>query len=177
MLPGIVGRQVELAGAAGDDRAAADAGQPLVVGQQLAGLAHGLVEHGDALLDLADDGVQCLLVDLRAGAQRRQCLALAFQFLDQVGLEVGAAGDVNDLEQRGQRDMVLLGMILAEEVFQPIEQVLQAQECPDAFVERVFVQNQVLCPCRAPGGPVRGAGPVRNVARGTPEGAGWTVSE
>ena len=44
LLPGVVGRQVELAGPAGDADAAADAHQPVVRRQRLAGLALHLVE-------------------------------------------------------------------------------------------------------------------------------------
>jgi hypothetical protein len=58
LLPGVVGRQVELAGAAGDADAAADAHQPVVAGQRLAGLALQLVEAVEGVVDAPDDGVQ-----------------------------------------------------------------------------------------------------------------------
>ena len=58
VLPGVVGRQVELAGAAGDADAAADAHEPVVLGQRLAGLAGQVVQRGEAAIELADDLVE-----------------------------------------------------------------------------------------------------------------------
>ncbi len=46
---------------------------------------------------------------------------------------------------------MLQGVILAEKIIQPIEQVFQAQESPDAFVKRIFVQNQWVYPCNRAG--------------------------
>ncbi|MNT32097.1 hypothetical protein D3C72_1679590 [compost metagenome] len=111
-----------------------------------------MVQRGNALFDLGNDVGQRVLVDLRIGAQRRERLALALQFLDQVGLEVGAAGHVDDLEDRRNGHVMLLRVNLPEEIIQPIEQVFQAQERPDAFVERIFVQDQGRYPCCAPRG-------------------------
>ena len=58
VLPGVIGRQVELAGAARNADAAADAHEPVVLGQRLAGLAGQVVERGEVAIELAHDLVQ-----------------------------------------------------------------------------------------------------------------------
>jgi hypothetical protein len=107
LLPGVVSRQVELAGAAGDADAAADAHQPVVAGQRLARLALQLVEAVVAAVDAADHCVERGLGDVRVAAVAHQLAAVALEFLQQVRLEVGTRGDVHDLEERGEREVVV----------------------------------------------------------------------
>jgi hypothetical protein len=65
----------------------------------------------DGLLDLVERAGERLLGDVGIVAEGQQDLALALEFLHQVELEVGAAGDIEDLEQRHQRDVMLLGTL------------------------------------------------------------------
>jgi hypothetical protein len=55
------------------------------------------------LFDVAQHARQRFLGNVRVVAERQQHLLLPLQFLQQVGLEVGAARDLEDLEQRQQR--------------------------------------------------------------------------
>jgi hypothetical protein len=61
------------------------------------------------LLDFVERAGQGLFGNLRVVAEGQQDLALAFEFLDQVELEVGAAGHFKDLEQGDEGDMVFEG--------------------------------------------------------------------
>ena len=71
----------------------------------------------------------------------RQRLLLPLELLQQVGLEVGAAGDIEDLEQRQQRGVVLERVVLAGEEVHALVQVLQAQQGADALVQRELVAD------------------------------------
>jgi hypothetical protein len=65
---------------------------------------------------------------------------LALQFLQQVGLEVRAPGDLEDLEQRQQRDVVVERVGARDEMARALKQILQAQQGPNALVERVLIR-------------------------------------
>jgi hypothetical protein len=60
---------------------------------------------------------------------------MAVQLLEQVALEVGPRGHVHDLEDRGQRKVVVHRCVAWHQLAQPVEQVLQPQHRADAFVE------------------------------------------
>src|SRR5205085_440647 len=77
--------------------------------------------------------------DVRIVAKGAQHLLLALELLQEVGLQVGAAGNFHYLEQRQQRDVMILRARLADEMARAPEQVLESQESPDTFVERVLV--------------------------------------
>ena len=68
-------------------------------------------------------------------------MLLALELLQQVGLEIGASGDLQDLEQRQQRYMVIERVGARDEMARALEQILQAQQGPDALVERILVRN------------------------------------
>ena len=87
-----------------------------------------------------------VLGDVGVVAERQQHLLLALELLQQVGLQVGAARHLHDLEQREQRHVVVVRLGARDEVARALEQVLQAQQRPDALVERVLVGDHVL-PC------------------------------
>ena len=70
-----------------------------------------------------------------------QHLLLALEFLQQVGLEVGAPGDFQDLEQRQQRDVMIERIGARDEMTRTLEQILQAQQGPDALVKRVLIRD------------------------------------
>jgi hypothetical protein len=69
-------------------------------------------------------------------------LLLAFEFLQQVGLEVGAAGHFQHVEDRRERDVVLQRMLLVHKELEFLVQVLQPQQRANPLVERVFVDDQ-----------------------------------
>ena len=81
------------------------------------------------------------------GLLRNGDLLLALEFL-QVGLEIGAARDLHDLEQREQRDVMVVRLGARDEVARALEQVLEAQERADALVERVLVRDHLPANCR-----------------------------
>jgi hypothetical protein len=70
-----------------------------------------------------------------------QHLLLAFEFLQQVGLEVGAPGDFQYFEQRQQCDVVVERVGARNEMARALEQILQAQQGPDALVKRVLIRD------------------------------------
>jgi hypothetical protein len=57
----------------------------------------------------------------------------------QVGLQIGTGRDFEDLEQRQKRSMVAVGMLLATEIQQLVEQVFEPQQRSNALAERIFV--------------------------------------
>ena len=138
--PVVVGRKVELARAAGDPGALLDGHQPIVFPQVLADAALHRKQRRGRLLDVAQHARERVLRDLGVVAERQQHLLLALEFLQQVGLQVGAAGDLEDLEQRQQRDVMIERVGPRDEMPRALEQVLQAQEGPDALVKRVFIR-------------------------------------
>ena len=68
---------------------------------------------------------------------------MTLELLDQVHLQVGAAGYLEYFEHRQQHDMVLAPPRLLDEMGSLLEQILQAQQGPDALVERIFVGNHI----------------------------------
>ena len=91
------------------------------------------------LFDFVKCAGQRLFGDFGVVAEGEQRLALALEFLDQVHLEVGPAGDFKNLEQRDEGCMMLGRSIFLREIRGFLEQVLETQECADALVERIFV--------------------------------------
>ena len=144
----MVGGQVEFADAAGDRGATLDAHQPVVLAQVVANLALHVEQRRRGLLDLVERAGEGRLGDVGVVAEGQQDLALPLEFLHEVELQVGAAGDIEYLEQRHQRDMMLQRAIGADEVPRLVEQVLQAQQCANALVQRIFVGDHAA-PCRA----------------------------
>jgi hypothetical protein len=96
---------------------------------------------GGGLLDVAQHAGQRLFGYVRVVAERKQHLLLAFEFLQQVGFEVGAPGYLEYFEQRQERDMMVERIGARDEMARALEQILQAQQGPDALVERILVRN------------------------------------
>ena len=69
-------------------------------------------------------------------------LPLTFQVFQDVGFELGAGGHFDDLEQSGQCKVVVQRVCAAHQLAQAVEQLLQAQVSANAFVKRVFVEDQ-----------------------------------
>ena len=64
---------------------------------------------------------------------------LAFQFLQQFGLQIGAAGHFKNLEESDQCGMVIHFMVKHGVVRHACKQILQAQQSAHFFIERKFV--------------------------------------
>ncbi|MBV6406456.1 MAG: hypothetical protein EFKGCFLK_00001 [Rhodocyclaceae bacterium] len=147
MQPVVIGRQVEFADAAGYRGTALDAHQPVVLPQVMADLALHVEQRGGGLLDFIERAGKRRLGNVGVVAEGKQDLPLALEFLHEVELEVGAAGDIEDLEQRDQGDVVFLRPLRSDEVPGFVEQVLQAQQSANALVKRIFVGDHAV-PCR-----------------------------
>ncbi|MNT19151.1 hypothetical protein D3C72_1543950 [compost metagenome] len=141
-LPGKVGRQVEFTGAPRDDGAATDAHQPFIVADILPRLALRRHQGTADTVEFTEDGVQGFRFHVRIAAVTEQALALALEFLQQVGLQVGATRHFEHIENSCQGNMVLHCMLLLDEELEFVVQVFQPQQGTYAFVERVFVDNQ-----------------------------------
>ncbi len=74
----------------------------------LAGLRE---QAGVDAVDLGEQRVEGLASIAGLSLQRRQQLPLTLELLQDVGLEIGARGDVGDLEQREQRRVVRGGRL------------------------------------------------------------------
>jgi hypothetical protein len=145
LLPGVIGRQVEFAGAARDDGAAADAHEPFIVADVLAGLALG--GRGRCWpVDFGQDGVEHLGLDIGIGLVGQQDLLLPFQLLQQVGLEVRASGDLQHFKNGGKGDVMLMRAFLVQEEDEFLVEVFQSQQRANTLIERVFVDDQSMIP-------------------------------
>ncbi len=144
--PVVIGRHVELADAAGN------AARLLMLishsfSRRYWPILPAIAEQrGTGLLDLVERAGQRFFGNLGIVAKRQQHLALALQFLHQVDLEIGAAGDVEDLEQGDQRDVMFLRTLAAQEMTGLVEQILETQQRADALVERIFVGDHAAGP-------------------------------
>ena len=74
----------------------------------------------------------------------RAAPASALQLLQQVRLEVRAARDLHDLEQREQRHVVVVRLGARDEVARTLEQILEPQQRADALVQRILVGDHAL---------------------------------
>ena len=90
--------------------------------------------------------VQGLGCDRRIAAETLEVLALALQLLHQVGLEIRAAGDVEDVEQREDRDMMFRRVGPGREVLDLVVEILEPEQSPDPFVQRKFVADHNVRP-------------------------------
>ena len=141
--PVMVGGQIKLAGATGDSGALLDRHQPIVVAKMLADFPR-LREQAPACdVDLGEHRIERPRLDRGVMLEWRKQLALPFQLLQDVGLEVGARGDVHDLEQREKSRMVIGGRSLAGEEQGAAVQILQPHQRADALIERVLIPDHV----------------------------------
>ena len=140
-LPGVVGRQVKFAGAAGNAGAAAQAFEPVVLAQFLAQFARGIGQVEQAFFELLEQALQDFGGDGRVAAVGGHGLALAVQVFENVGFEVRSAADVEDFKQRDQGEMVVQRVIALLQRKEAGKQMLQTQIGANFFVKRIFVQN------------------------------------
>ena len=99
--------QVELADAAGNRGALLDRHQPLVVAQMRADLSRLRQHFAGHAVDVRQKRVENVGVDRGIAAQASEQLLLPLELLQDVGLEIGARGDVGDLEERRERRVML----------------------------------------------------------------------
>ena len=112
----------------------------------LAGLALHLREPRQSLLDFAEHGFQRVLFDARIAAERRERLPLALELLHQIRLQIRAARNFGDFEQRGQCDVMFPGVFLSQKEREALEQIFEAQQRPDSLVEGILVKDQAGSP-------------------------------
>ena len=143
LQPVVIRGQVELADAAGNVGALPDAHQPLVLAQLLPDLARGLEQSRGGLVDLPQHVVERFLRHLGIVAQRLERVLLALQLLQQVGFEVGAPRHLEDLEDRKQRDVVLVRVVLVQEIVDALEQILEPQQRAHALAQWILVADHV----------------------------------
>ena len=115
--------------------------QPLVVAQVLADLAGLRQQLGGGAIDLGEQRIEHARLDCGVVAQRSEDLLLPLELLQDVGLEIGARGDVGDLEQRQQRRVVVLLAAAGREILDPSIDVLEPHHRAYALVQRMFVAD------------------------------------
>jgi hypothetical protein len=84
VLPGVVGRQVKLAGATWNPDPAADAHQPVVLGQRLTGLAGQAVERRKTAVKAFDHVLQNAFCDGRIAPESVEYVLLSVQVFEHV---------------------------------------------------------------------------------------------
>ena len=141
VLPSVVGGQVKTAGAARNTRTAADAHEPFVFGQSLACFAGQADQAANAVVHLRDDFIQHRFGNRGVAAVTVEYVLLFFQVLQHIRLQVCTRTHIHDLENGGESVVVLQCLLAGEQVAQALEQLLQSQVGPDAFVKGVFVQD------------------------------------
>ena len=112
----------------------------------LARLALHLRKPGERLLDFAEHGFERVLLDAGIAAERRERLTLPLEFLHQIGLQIRAARDFGDFEQRRQCDVMFPGVFLSQKEREALEQIFEAQQRPDSLVEGILVKDQAGSP-------------------------------
>src|SRR6185369_16702332 len=144
VLPGVVRRQVEFAGAPRNADPAADAHEPFVVRQRLACLARQQVQGREASFEFADDLVQHRFGNGWIAAITVEEVFLFFQVLHRIGLQVRARRHIHDFENRGECVVMIDRVRTRDQLPKAAEQVLQAQVGANAFVEGVFVEDHAV---------------------------------
>src|SRR5579863_1153712 len=112
----------------------------------LPGLALHLRKARKRLLDLAEHRFECVLFDAGIAAEGRERLALAFELLHQIRFQIRTPRDFGDFEQRRERDVMFPRIVLSQEERKALEQIFEAQQGADSFVERILVKDQARSP-------------------------------
>ena len=127
VAPSMIRGHVKLIGATWDIGPATDLHEPLVFAQMLACFADGLAQGGDRLFDLGKDARQSFKRDPWLVAKADHGLALALEFLQQVGLDIRAGSNLEDVEERQQRDMMVERIWPRNKVLEFSEQILESK--------------------------------------------------
>ena len=90
-----------------------------------------LAVHGQqqrtGLLDFVEGTGEGVLGNLGVVAEGKQYLALTFEFLHQIEFQFGAAGDLENFEQRDKRDVVLHGTFCSSEMSDLVKKIFEPQ--------------------------------------------------
>ena len=105
----------------------------------LSHLARQLMDAQMRRLDTGNHRFQRAPLDVRVAAQCSEHGLLTVEFLQQIGLEVGACRHLGQLEQRQERGMMGVPQRRRRIDVETLEQVFQPQQGADALGERVFV--------------------------------------
>jgi len=97
-------------------------------------------EGGAGPFDMLHQRCDALRIDLLDG-QREQGRTLAVELLHQVELEVGAPGDVGELEERDERGVVIVAVLALEEMGPAPPDVFEPQQGADALGEGKFEED------------------------------------
>ena len=146
MLPGVIGRQVEFAGATRYADAAANGREPFVLGKGMADFSLHLLQLRKAVLYFVQRLQERRFGNGGVALVAGKALLLAIQIAHDFGLEVGAAGYIEDFEQRDQGKVVVNGLVALLQMRKTVKQPLQPQPGADAFIEGVFVQDHLAVP-------------------------------
>src|SRR5512146_1274386 len=141
MLPVVIGRKVEFAYATGYAGPLFDRHEPLVIAQVLADLSVYAQQPGAGIFDLAEHCIQRVFQYFRVVVKRVQRALLPRQFLQQIGFEVGAAGDFKYLEQHPQCGMMVCAPVSVDKAADAKEEIFQAQHGAHSFVEGEVVTD------------------------------------
>ena len=139
LKPEMITGEIEVAGAAGDADALLDAVQKFILSQFLPDLAMQGMHAVHQGIELIEKLAQARPIDPRGVFQRRQSGHLPFQLLHDLGLQVGAIEDIQDIEQAGQCVAAIPFRPTFETREKFIEQEFQPQECAYSFTEGLFV--------------------------------------
>ena len=99
----MVAGEIKVAGAAGNADALFDAVEEFILPQFLSHLAVQGMHTVRQAVEFIEKLAQSRPVNARGVLQRRQGTHLPFKFLHDLGLEVGAVEDIEDVEKAGQR--------------------------------------------------------------------------
>jgi hypothetical protein len=66
---------------------------------------------------------------------------LPFEFLQQIGLQIGAAGDFENFKNAEQCDVMFLRVRFRGEVLHALVQILEPQQRANPLAQRVFVTD------------------------------------
>ena len=146
VLPGMVSGQIKFAGAAGNADAAANGGEPIVFGQGMADLTVQLFKLKKAVLHVIQRLQQRRFGNGWIALVAAEALFLAIQIAHDLGLEIGAANHIENLEQRDQGEVVVDSLAALLQMRETVKQPLQPQPGADAFIEGVFVQDHLAVP-------------------------------
>ena len=108
----------------------------------MAGFTHHFDQAGIGVVDARHHFVEQLLGNRRVAAIAVQLHLVTIQLFEQVGFQVGAGGDIHDLENGDQGEMVIEWRVAGHQLTEAVKQMLQSQHRADALVEWVLVKNQ-----------------------------------
>jgi hypothetical protein len=138
--PEVIGGGVERAQTSRNVGARAQSHQPFVFAQIVIHAPDHAEEGGAGPFDTLHQRCDALRIDLLDG-QREQGRTLAIELLHQVEFEIGAPGDVGELEEGDERGVMIVAVCAPQEVGPALPGVFEAQQGADALGEGEFEEN------------------------------------